>query len=98
MATGVRGGPNRSIKIGQGGVRGGPRRSEGVRAIRSRSDGENQTGKDERLRVTLTCGSGRQVCVREAVPTVRAIRSESDGGDQTEETDGCGQRRSSPRR
>jgi hypothetical protein len=54
--------------------------SEGVRAIRSRSDGENQTGNDERLRVTLISGSGRQVRVREAVPAVRAVRSKSDGG------------------
>jgi hypothetical protein len=74
------------------------RGSEGVRAVRSRSDGGNQTGKDERLRVTLTGETGRQTCVHEAVPAVRAIRSESDGGDQTRETDGCGRRRSSPRR
>jgi hypothetical protein len=65
-AAGVRGGPSRSIKIGWG----GPRGSKGVRAIRSRSDGGNQTGKDERLRVTLIGGSGRQACVREAVPAV----------------------------
>jgi hypothetical protein len=49
------------------GVRGGPKGSEGVRAVRSRLDGENQTGKDERLRVVLTGGPGRQACVREAV-------------------------------
>jgi hypothetical protein len=72
--------------------------SEGVRAIRSRSDGENQTGKDERLWVALTGGPGRQARMREAVPAVRAVRSESDEGDQTGETDGCGRRRSSPRR
>jgi hypothetical protein len=59
--------------------------SEGVRAVRSRSDGEgservrggpsrsikigrgNQTGKDKRLWVTLTGGSGHQVRVHEAV-------------------------------
>jgi hypothetical protein len=56
-ATRVRGGPSRSIKIGRG----------GVRTVRSRSDGENQTGKDERLRVALTGGLGRQARVREAV-------------------------------
>jgi hypothetical protein len=76
----------------------GPRGSEGVRAVRSRSDGENQTGKDKRLWVTLTGGSGRQARGAKRYPAVRAIRSESDGGDQTEETDGCGRRRSSPRR
>jgi hypothetical protein len=90
-ATGVRGGLSHSIKIGQGG-------SEGVRAIRSRSDGGNQTRKDERLRVTLTGGLGRQVRVHEAVPAVQAVRSRSDGRGQTGETDGCGRRRSSPRR
>jgi hypothetical protein len=63
-------GPDRSIKIGQ----------RGVRTVRSRSDGGNQTGKDKLLRVTLTGGSGRQVCVREAVPAVRAVRSSSDRG------------------
>jgi hypothetical protein len=41
--------------------------SEGVRAVRSRSDRENQTGKDERLRAALTGGIGRQTRVREAV-------------------------------
>jgi hypothetical protein len=41
--------------------------SDGVRAIRSRSDGGNQTGKDERLRVALTGGPGHQACVHEAV-------------------------------
>jgi hypothetical protein len=51
-----------------------------VRAIRSRSDGGNQTGKDKRRRVTLTGGLGRQVRVRKAVPVVRAVRSRSDGG------------------
>jgi hypothetical protein len=40
---------------------------EGVRAVRSGSDGENQTGKDERLRVALKGGPGRQARVREAV-------------------------------
>jgi hypothetical protein len=52
---------------GSEGVRAGPRGSEGVRTIRSRSDRENQTKKDKRLRVTLTGGSGRQARVREAV-------------------------------
>jgi hypothetical protein len=40
---------------------GGNRRlqgSEGVRAVRSRSDGGNQTGTDERLWVALTGGPG----------------------------------------
>jgi hypothetical protein len=49
-----------------GGYR-GPRGSKRVRTIRSRSDGENQTEKDKRLRVTLTGGSGREARVREAV-------------------------------
>jgi hypothetical protein len=70
----------------------------GVRAIRSRSDGGNQTGKDEQLWAALTGGTGRQARMREAVPAVRAVRSELDGGDQTGETDGCERRRSSPRR
>jgi hypothetical protein len=54
-----------------------------VRAVRSESDGGDQTWETD---------------VREAVPVVRAIRSESDGGDQTRETDGCGRHRSSLRR
>jgi hypothetical protein len=41
----------------------------GVRAVRSRSDGGNQTGETD---------------VRNAVPGVRVVRSGSDGGDQTE--------------
>jgi hypothetical protein len=52
----------------------GPKGFEGVpngvrtgRAVRSRSDGENQTEADERLRVALTGGPGRQACVCEAV-------------------------------
>jgi hypothetical protein len=48
--------------------------SKGVRAVRSRSDGGNQTDKDERLRVTLTGGTGRQARVREPVHVVRAVR------------------------
>jgi hypothetical protein len=95
MAAGVRGGPSRLIKIGRG-VRGGPSGSEGVRVVRSRSDGGNQTRKDERLRAALTGGTGRQACMREAVPAVRAVRSRSDGGYQTGEIDSCGRRRSSP--
>jgi hypothetical protein len=74
----------------EGGVRGSPRRSEGVRGGPKGSEpfdqdrmGGNQTGETN---------------VREAVPTVRVVPSESNGGDQTEETDGCGRRRSSPRR
>jgi hypothetical protein len=72
--------------------------SEGVRAVRSRPDRGNQTGKDERLRAVLTGWTRRQARMREAVPAVRAVRSESDGGDQTRETDDYGWRRSSPRR
>jgi hypothetical protein len=52
--------------------------SEGVRAVRSRSNGENQTGKDERLWAALIGGTERQARVREAVPTVRAVRSGSE--------------------
>jgi predicted DNA-binding protein (UPF0278 family) len=63
MATWVRGGPSRSIKIGRG------KESEGVRAVRSRSDRGNQTGETD---------------VRKAVPAVQAVRSESDEGDQAE--------------
>jgi hypothetical protein len=33
--------------------------SKGVRAVRSRSDGGCQTGKGERLRAALTGGTGR---------------------------------------
>jgi hypothetical protein len=94
-------GPRRSEPFDQDrkeGVRRGPRGSEGVRAVRSRSDGRNQTGNDERLRMALIGGPRRQARGREAVPVVRAVRPESDRGDQTRETDGCGRRRSSPRR
>jgi hypothetical protein len=45
----------------------------GVRAVRSRLDGGNRTKKDERLRAALTGGTGRQTRVREVVPTVRAV-------------------------
>jgi hypothetical protein len=39
--------------------------SEGVRDVRSRSDGGNQTGMDEQLRVTLTGGQGvRCACAK----------------------------------
>jgi hypothetical protein len=51
-----------------------------VRAVRSESNGGDQTRGDRRLRATLTGGPGRQACVREAVPTVWAVRSESDVG------------------
>jgi hypothetical protein len=71
--------------------------SEAVRAVRSRLDGGNQTEKDKRLRVTLTGGSGRQVRVREAVPRFEPFDQDRTGG-QIVETDGCGRRRSSPRR
>jgi hypothetical protein len=47
-----------------------------VRAVRSRSDGGNQTEKDEWLRVALTGGPGRQARVHEAVPLLStAMRS-----------------------
>jgi hypothetical protein len=41
--------------------------SEGVRAVRSRSDGRNQTGTDERLQVVLIGGLGCQARMRKAV-------------------------------
>jgi hypothetical protein len=79
-AAGVRGGPSRSIKIGRRG-------SEGVRAIRSRLDGGNQTGKDERLRVALTGGPGLQARVREAISrgpgrAIKIGRGKSDRGNR----------------
>jgi hypothetical protein len=49
------------------GVQGGPRGSKGIQAVRSRSDGGNQTEKDERLWVALTGGLGCQARVREVV-------------------------------
>jgi hypothetical protein len=52
---------------GSEGVRACSRGSERVRAVRSRSDGGNQTRKDERLRVALTSGPGHQARVRETV-------------------------------
>jgi hypothetical protein len=55
---GSEGGSSRSIKIGQ---REG---SEGVRAVRSRSGGGNQTEGGEWLRVALTGGPWRQARVR----------------------------------
>jgi hypothetical protein len=56
--------------------------SERVRAVQSRSDGGNQTGNDERLRMALTDGLGRvrRACAKR-YPVVRAIRSESDRGE-----------------
>jgi hypothetical protein len=55
-----RAGPAPEGKRTATGVRGG---SDGVRAVRSRSDGGNQTRKDERLRVVLTGGQGvRRAC------------------------------------
>jgi hypothetical protein len=86
-ATGVRGGPSRSIKIGWGGVRVG---ANGSKRVQRGSEG---------LQMALTGGPGRvrRACVKR-YPVVRAVRSESDGGDQTGEIDSCGRRRSSPRR
>jgi hypothetical protein len=46
----------------------GKRTVAGVRAVRSRSYGGNQTKKDERLWVALTGGSGRQARVRSGIP------------------------------
>jgi hypothetical protein len=52
-----------------------------VRAMRSRSDRENQTGKDER---SGPCDQDRTEGIRrEAVPAVLVVRLGSDGGDQT---------------
>jgi hypothetical protein len=55
------------------------RGSEGVRAVRSRLDGGNQTGKDERLRVALTGGSGRQARVRSGIPRSRPCDQDRTG-------------------
>jgi hypothetical protein len=63
-----------------------------VRAVRSESDGGDETRGDGRLWVALTGGPRRQARVREAVPMVWAVQSESDGGDQTRGVDGCGRR------
>jgi hypothetical protein len=49
------------------GVRTGPSGPRGSEPFDQDQMGENQTGKDERLRVALTGGSERQACVREAV-------------------------------
>jgi hypothetical protein len=54
-----------------------------VRAVRSESDGGDQTRVEGRLRVALTGGPGHQARGREAVPTVWAMQSESNKGDQT---------------
>jgi hypothetical protein len=56
-----------------------------VRAVRSGSDGGDQTGEDGRLRAALTSEPGRQARMREAVPAIRVVRSGSNGGDQTRE-------------
>jgi electron transfer flavoprotein alpha/beta subunit len=80
-------GPGRSIKIerrGSEGVQGG---SDGVRAVRSRSDGGNQTGKDERLRVALKGGPGCQARVHEAVSRGPGRAIKIGRGNQTGETD-----------
>jgi hypothetical protein len=67
MATGVRGGSNRSIKIEQEGVRGVRGGSEGSEPFDQDWTGKSQTRMDERLRVALTGGTGHQAHVREAV-------------------------------
>jgi hypothetical protein len=94
MATGVRGGPNRSIKIGRGGVRGGSDGFQGGPSHSIKIEQGNQTGNDERLRMALIGGPGRACAKR--YPAVWAVRSKSDRGDQTGEIDGCGRHRSSP--
>jgi hypothetical protein len=73
-------GPDRSIKIEQRG-------SEGVQAIRSRSDRGYQTGKDERRRVALIGGPGRQARVREAVSHGPGRVIKIGRGNRTGETD-----------
>jgi hypothetical protein len=74
-------GPSRSIKIGRGEVRGDPRGSEpfdqdqmggglrgseGVQAVRSRSDGGNQTGGNRRARSGVAPLRGGEVTGVEA--------------------------------
>jgi hypothetical protein len=51
----------------EGGVRRGPRGSEGSEPFDQNWTGKSQTGTDERLRVALTGGPGRQACKRELV-------------------------------
>jgi hypothetical protein len=74
----------------------GPRGSE---SFDQDQTGGNQTRKDERLRVALIGGPGRQARVREAVSrgpgrAIKIGRGKSDRGKQT-----CAKRcRSSPRR
>jgi hypothetical protein len=61
--------------------------SEGVQVVRSRSDGGGSNGSE---RVPGGPNGSKRV---------RAVRSESDGGKSDRgKTDGCGRRRSSPRR
>jgi hypothetical protein len=56
---------------GSNGSEGGPSGSEqgpsGSEPFDQDRTGKSQTGTDEGLRVALTCGPGRQACVREAV-------------------------------
>ena len=69
-SEGVRAVRSRSDGEGSEGVRTGPNRSEGCEGSEpfdQDQTGKSQTRTDERLRVTLTSGSGRQVRVREAV-------------------------------
>jgi hypothetical protein len=62
--------------------------SEGVRAVRSRSDGGNQTGKDERLRAALTGGTGRQgVQARSGIPRSGPCDQDRTGEIRPGETD-----------
>jgi hypothetical protein len=70
------------VPKGNGRLQGSEGVPKGVRAVRSRLDGENQTGKVERLRVALIGGPGRvrRACAKR-YPAVRAVRSESDSGE-----------------
>jgi hypothetical protein len=88
------------VRRGSKRVRASSSGSERVRVVRSKSNGGNQTGKDERLRVALTGGTWRvrHACAKR-YPAVWATRSESDGGKLDQgKTDGCRRHRSSPRR
>jgi hypothetical protein len=66
-SEGVRAVRSRSDGGGPKGVRTGPSGSEGFEPFDQDQTGKSQTRTDERLRVTLTGGPGRQACVREAV-------------------------------
>jgi hypothetical protein len=61
------------IKIGRRGAK-------GVRAVRSRSDGENQTGNEQRLRMALTGGPGRQARKAKRYPRFEPFDQDRTGG------------------